>query len=89
MALKTANKIAAVNCPGISTPLKPPTLLAPVVDSVPDIQVSPPEARATESGTLLPVLISEVQPARGRGREHCLSVVWVGGRGNTRAVSAS
>ena len=65
MALETANKIAAANCPGISAPLQPPTLLAPVVDPVPGIQVSAPEAGALELGTLSPVLIPEVQPARG------------------------
>ena len=51
---------------------------------VPDIQVSAPEAGATEPVTLSPVLIPEVQSAR----EHCLDVVQVRERGNTGAVPA-
>ena len=78
VALEAANEIAAANCSGISAPLQPSALPAPVVDTVPGIQVSAPEGGATEPGTPLPplpplpVLNPVVQPAMGE-REGALS----------------
>jgi len=65
VALETANKIAVANCP--SMPQQLSTLPVSIDSTVPDVRVSAPKAGATEPVTLSPVLIPEVQPARGKG----------------------